>query len=133
MNKNTLIFCLLGTVIMYMSTQKFAYLALNNDRTLIELPLELCLPTEINPTDVVSGKNKSVITIKDKLKNEHAYCSLDRNLYSGQGRNIHFYHLQQCQKIYKNNPGIKIRQQDVEIQKLNLLYHVIQISCKEQV
>lgn len=131
MSKSTFLCVLLAAGVLYLTIHPFLSLAINSTHTLIKISLASCLPSSLTLQQHVSNDGKKIVTIHDVLQKVGAYCSLDKQLYTNRGRQLYFYHLQQCKKEYARNTGEKIGQQDKEIQQLNLNYFVVQIACQE--
>ncbi len=93
-------------------------------------PVE-CLPTGRKMTDVVSidmnGKNK--VTVADKLAELHAYCSTNKTLFAGNGKEVYFYNLIGCWGNPPEDYQEQLQRQDAEIRELQKRYEVIQMTC----
>jgi len=99
--------------------------------TSVKTPPAGCLPAGRTMADVVSvgmgGKNK--VTVADELARLHAYCSGNRVLYDGNGKEIYFYNLTGC---WGNPPADyqeQLQRQDEEIRQLERRYTVIRMTC----
>ena len=94
-----------------------------------------CLPSGIQPTDVVSsharpGKQDAVttITVAQKLKELKARCRKGKLVDAG-GREIRFYQMIGCWGNPPEDYQEQLARQDKELARLRKRYRVIEMTC----
>ena len=95
-----------------------------------------CLPTGIQPTDVVSTQVASrgthgkvvTVTVADKLRELKARCR-KRKLVDARGREIRFYQLVGCWGNPPDDYQQQLERQAKELVKLRKRYRVIEMTC----
>jgi hypothetical protein len=94
-----------------------------------------CLPSGIQPTDVVSagvkqGKQNhvTVVTVAQKLKELKARCRRGK-LVDSSGREIRFYQMVGCWGNPPDDYQQQLARQDKELARLRKRYRVIEMTC----